>query len=33
LHGFGFLGKNADVVHESLFSLLALYLPHLHSNT
>jgi hypothetical protein len=30
LRGSGYLGKNTDVIHESLCLDLALYLPHLH---
>jgi hypothetical protein len=30
LHGFGYLGKNISVIHESLHLYLAIYLPYLY---
>jgi hypothetical protein len=30
MHGSGYLGKNTDIIHESLLLYLALYLPHLY---
>jgi hypothetical protein len=30
LRGSGYLGKNTDVIHESLLLYLALYIPHLY---